>query len=507
MKRLTIISVCVFAVFFEVWCSNINEQPIDINDTIEDARLFHLDDSLLRLVSPESYDRLRLKSTSIYHRSFSHTQQLHYTPNSSLKPYYLIITTPSLYESLYADMKTYAEDVHAIYGYGIILETVSDSTPEQLKSLIIYYQSNLCGVLFIGDLGEAFYEIDNDYGEDGYKNWPCDLFFTDLDGQWSDNDMNGIYDTHTGNVAPEIYLARLSGRGLSSLGDEVTIIKKQLKKSHDFWWKSSFNISDIALNYIDRDWENISDFLSTNLNPIYGPNNVESIKYDSTTVFSPSDYINRLSQDYYGFTLLAAHSNPSLHHLTNGYVYLSNIKYNLSGCYLFNLFCCSACNWTVNNSQCYLGGAYLFNNGATLAVIGSTKVGGMLGGKKLYSQLPSKNIGVSFLYWWKQHCGNYHSSNIISWNYGMTILGDPTIRLGHKVSDVCVNNLSLTSFPTSNTSNLVIYKAGTSINVSGNFIIPQGVHVIFDAPTVTFDQCFTCPVGASFETRNEGCEL
>ena len=102
---------------------------------------------------------------------------------------------------------------------------------------------------------------------------------------------------------------------------------------------------------------------------------------------------------------------------------------------------------------------------------------------------------------------SYSSPVQVSWNYGMTILGDPTIYLGHKVSDVCTNNLSLTSFPTNNTSNLVIYKAGTSINVSGNFIIPQGVHVIFDAPMVTFDPCFTCPVGASFETRNEGCEL
>ena len=302
-------------------------------------------------------------------------------------------------------------------------------------------------------------------------------------------------------------LARLSGRGLSSLGDEVTIIRKQMRKSHDFWWKSSFNISDKSLNYVDKDWKSSTNFLSTNLNPIYGPNNVVSIKYDSTTVFSPSDYINRLSQNNYGFTLLAAHSNPTLHHFTNGYVYLSNIKQNISGCYLFNLFCCSACNWTVNSSQCYLGGAYLFNNGATLAVIGSTKIGGMLGGKKLYSQLSSINIGNSFLYWWQQHCGNHHSSSIISWNYGMTILGDPTIFLGHKVSNVCVENLSLTIFPSDNLSNLVIYKAGTSINVSGDFAIPQGVHVIFDAPVITFGHGFTCPVGASFETRNEGCEL
>lgn len=506
MKRFVLLVFCVASVLIEVWCFTNSQryQSYNYADSLENGSLFYIDDSLLNIVSPESHNRFR--RSGINYGNFSHTCKLHYTPNHPEYPYYLIITSSVLYDSLSSSLVTYAEDIHAIYGYGIYLESVDNPNPEQIKSLIINYQNNLCGVIFVGDLGEAFYEIEDDFGKYGYKKWPCDLFFTDLDGEWFDSDMNGIYDTHTGNVAPEIFLARLSACGLSSLGDEVTIIKKQLQKSHNFWWKSSFLISDIALNYIDKDWENSSNFLSTNLNSIYGYNNVESIKYDSTSVFSPSDYIGRLSQNNYGFTLLAAHSTPTLHWLTNGPIYISNIKFNLSRCYLFNLFCCSACSWTTT-SQSYLGGAYLFNNGATLAVIGSTKIGGMLGGRKMYSQLASKNIGESFLYWWNQHCGNNHTSNTISWNYGMTILGDPTILLRHKVSDVCVNNLILTSYPIDNMSNLVMFKASESINVSSNFIIPQGVHVIFDAPQIIFDTGFSCPTGASFETRNEGCEL
>ena len=89
----------------------------------------------------------------------------------------------------------------------------------------------------------------------------------------------------------------------------------------------------------------------------------------------------------------------------------------------------------------------------------------------------------------------------------MTILGDPIIDFRYNVSNKCVNNLVLTSFPSDNSSNLVVYKAGNSITVSGNFVIPQGVHVVFDAPTVVFDNNFTCPLGASLETRHEGCEL
>ena len=39
------------------------------------------------------------------------------------------------------------------------------------------------------------------------------------------------------------------------------------------------------------------------------------------------------------------------------------------------------------------------------------------------------------------------------------------------------------------------------------FQAPLRPQVVFDAPEVVFDGTFTCPFGASFETRHEGCEL
>lgn len=39
------------------------------------------------------------------------------------------------------------------------------------------------------------------------------------------------------------------------------------------------------------------------------------------------------------------------------------------------------------------------------------------------------------------------------------------------------------------------------------FQTPLHPQVVFDAPEVVFDGTFTCPSGASFETRHEGCEL
>ena len=513
MKRLTLCAICLGIFFVEVWCLPILQHPRKelYPDSIDSGSFFQIDDSLSKISSPESYNRMR--RTGVVYGTFSHIQKEHFTPNNPESLNYLIITTSTLYDALRTDIITYAEDVHAIYGYGIYLEVVDNPNPEQLKSLIIdywnnCYQNDLCGVIFIGSLGEAFYEIENDHGKYGYKNWPCDLYFMDLDGNWIDSDNNGIYDVHTGDVGPEIFMARLSIQGLSAVGDEIPAIRKQLRKSHDFWWKSSYNVSDKALCYIDEDWCYDYRFPLSDLNPIYGSNNIVNIRYCYTPEFSPSDYLTRLSQNIYGFTLLASHSTSILHQFTNGNIYVPDILNNNSGCYLFNLFCCSACNWTSSTYPNYMGGVYMFNNGKTIAVVGSTKIGGMYGGSNyFYSQFPSKNIGESYLYWWNTYCGNSHTSTTVSWHYGMTILGDPTIRLAHKVSDVCVNNLVLTSYPTYNLSNLVIFRAASTITISGDFFIPQGVHVIFDAPEVIFEQGFTCPVGSSIETRHEGCEL
>ena len=89
----------------------------------------------------------------------------------------------------------------------------------------------------------------------------------------------------------------------------------------------------------------------------------------------------------------------------------------------------------------------------------------------------------------------------------MTVLGDPTLNTRYKVQNQCVATLNLLTFPTDNYSNLILYKAAKEIRVSSNFSIPPGVHVIFDAPKVFFEPGFSCQVGATFETRCEGCEL
>ena len=473
-------------------------------DSLLDGSMFQIDDSLLHAYNP----KFMLKPLHVppHVGTYTHTCCLHYTVKDSLSSDYLIIVSENLYDSLQKEIKCYAEDVHTVCSYGVIVESVANPSPEQLKQLILVYQERLKGVLFVGDVGECLYEVENDYNKYGYAKWPCDLFFMDLNGVWSDSDGNGIYDQHTGDVQPEVFVGRLSTVGMSTIHDETEEVRRQLRKYHDYCWESSFHTASTSLNYVDKDWKN--SFLPNYVSKVFVPGLVDDIRYGSDSIFSHTDYVQRLSMPQYGFSHLCAHSNPRYHHLTTGYIYASDIKPIASNNYAYNLFCCSACNWlhgrTTND---YLGGAYLFNSGHTLTVIGSSKTGGMLGISHFYNALVAKNVGEAFLKWWKDYLGTGHSQYEIWWNYGMAILGDPTVSFRYNVSDACVEHLLLTDFPADNKSNLIMYKAGSSIRVSGNYVIPTGVHVIFDAPDVVLEKGFLCPRGASFEIRNEGCNL
>lgn len=510
LNKSFFLSQVFFLLSFSAWADS-----IDIDTTVCSSSLEYLeglilkqDDSLLCATYPEV--AVKSRKVKSQRTNFSHALQLHYSPDDATKSDYLIIAKRSLYDSLSIDLKMYSEDVHAIFGYGIYLETVTDDTPETIKSLICSYRNRLCGVLLVGNIASAFYEVENDHNLYGYRHWPCDLFYMDLDGIWTDSDSNGKYDSHTGNVAPEIFLGRLSAYGLSSYGSEVELIRNQLQKSHKYWWKESFHVQETSLNYKDIDFRRY--FSPNYIKKVFSTEYITEIRNEVDSCFSASDYITRISSNVYGFTHLAAHSSPIHHEFTRGDtvegIFNIDIKNIDSNNYAYSLYCCSACNWTAGNSNGYLGGAYLFNKGKTIAVVGTTKTGGMKSAsiKHFYSQLESNNLGEAYCYWWNQ-LGNIHSHSIICWNYGMTLLGDPTIDFRYKVSNRCVNDLTLTSFPSENSSNLIVYKAGNSITVSNSFTIPQGVHVVFDAPQVVIENGFICPIGSSFEIRSEGCEL
>ena len=487
--------------------SDLYESSGDISNIRTANIQHHPEDSIMRVLCPELFVKTRF-APSVRQGDFSYSERWHFTRQDTTKQEFLIIAEHCICDTLINELRTYSEDVHAIYGYGVYLVSVENTTAFELRELIKSYKNSnnkLCGVLFVGDVGEAWYETAHDHGGD-YDRWPCDLYFMDLDGTWTDSDNDGRFDGHSGNQNPDIFVARLSAVGMSGLGSESTLIRRQLSKSHDFWWKSSFQSSnDTALNYVG---EGISFGIpAQSLYNVFPSHNVVDVRYGSYPYPSPTDFLSRLNSGNYGFTNLTCHSSTISHQITTqSMVNVSEIINNTSGNYAITLVCCYACYWK-SSQPYYLGGAHLFNLGKTMAVIGSTKKCSFGNMNMLYNLFPNYNLGMTYLEWWKDTHDEEHCIYDVYGDYGHTLLGDPTINFRHTVGDYCVNDLVLTAFPQDNQSNLVLFRAANSITVSQNFIIPANVHVVFDAPTVTINPQFICPVGASFEIRNEGCEL
>ncbi len=501
------ILLSLFSFIEIVYASNVCECIEHINHIWPDSLQRHPEDSIMRVLCPELFAKPRF-APPVRQGNFSYSERWHFTRPDTTKQEFLIIAEHSICDTLTNELRTYSEDVHAIYGYGIYLVSVENSYAYPLRELIKSYKENnnkLCGVLLVGDVGEAWYETAHDHG-DSYARWPCDLYFMDLDGTWIDSDNDTIFDGHTGNQNPDIFVARLSAVGMSGLGSESTLIRRQLSKSHDFWWKSSFQSSnDTALNYV---CEGLSGPSAHSLDSVFPSHNVIDIRYGSLPCPSPADFLSRLNSSNYGFTNLSCHSSTTSHEITTNqpWVQVSEIINNSSGNYAITLNCCYACCWK-SSQKVYIGGAHLFNLGKTMAVIGSTKKCSFGNMHLLYNRFPNCNLGMAYLEWWKDSHLEEHCIYDVYGDYGHTLLGDPTINFRHSVGNYCVNDLVLTAFPQDNQSNLVLFRAANSITVSQNFIIPANVHVVFDAPTVTINPQFVCPVGASFEVRNEGSEL
>lgn len=411
----------------------------------------------------------------------------------------LILVNSSVYGSSTAEIERYACDINFAYGCQTVMETVSGGDHTHIKDLILSNQTNLNGVVFIGDIPAAWFETANDHNKYGYSSWPCDLYYMDMDGTWADTDGNSIYDSHTGNTDPEIFIGRISTKNMGTLLSEEAGLKRYLDKNHRFWNGSTTVNRRSALSYVDKDWVPF-DYYKTDIRHLYGSSNYESKGYGDPG-FGRADYLSRLKDKTYEFIQLASHASYSRLAMSDGSVYANEIFNNGAEAIGYNLFCCSACNWTaISPSSAYgfVAGAHVYNaKNKSLVVVGSTKTGSMLEFANFYTPLgQGKTIGESLETWWRatQKTG----TNKISWYYGMTIIGDPLVNFFHRANDRAENQITLNGFDLYNTGSHR-YIAAREVITANNYAIPADKHVIFDAPQIILNSGFECHAQGSFE--------
>jgi len=322
------------------------------------------------------------------------------------------------------------------FGYETVMFQVSGVTPQDLKDEIINYWDegyNVCGSVLIGNLPTEWFHHENDFY--GPSEFPCDLFLMDLDGAWADTDSDEMYDSHTdgsGDTAPEIYVGRIDASKVP--GDEITILKKYFAKVYDFW-SNATNQTLYGLTYTDKDWATYEDF---RYDIGYAYEDYEAIWYPNVT---RDDYVNNRIPNTYEFIQLSCHSSAQGHSFTTGgWASNDDIRSAPPRALFYNLFCCSSLRFTEYNC---LGNAYILDtNTPSLAVVGSAKTGSMLDFRYFYEPIGNgTSFGTAFKYWFEYEYpysddpGGY---NDISWFYGMTILGDPTLII-HSIKNLPPN--------------------------------------------------------------------
>jgi hypothetical protein len=344
-----------------------------------------------------------------------------------------IIVNKALYDSgaIATSLSQYVSDL-TLQGYSPTVIATTFATPAALRSHLAarYAGTGLAGAVIVGSEPVEHFERNGQFGSPtDYQRFACDLYYQDLDGTWSDATANGTYDTHTGNVSPEIWLGRITTSPLTSLHSgrtEASMINAYFQKNHNYragQLTSSLN----GLSYIDDDWIPWAGQWSSNLaESITGT--VTTISDGATTI--ATDYKARLATSYESI-LLAAHSNPVLHewkigaNWNGGFLYNSEVNGLDPQALFYNLFCCSNADY---ESSGYMGGEYVFGTNKGLLSVGSTKTGSMLDFQYYYTPLgQGKTFGQAMQAWWQAEASDGFSDDDKDWFYGMTLLGDPLL--------------------------------------------------------------------------------
>ncbi|MBY9005166.1 MAG: hypothetical protein KGD63_00225 [Candidatus Lokiarchaeota archaeon] len=349
-----------------------------------------------------------------------------YNPNpQSTTKYVRIYVNSTIYGSLQTEINQYDQDVKN-QGYLTSIISWSDTNVSNLRGdLINSYNTSLVGAVLIGEMPYALYD-DESIGDTELA-YPCDLLLMDLDGMIGDMSGDGDFDMHvngTGDIFPEIWIGRINPECLNNLAvSYIQTYKDYFSRNHAYR-TGNLTRPDNALLYIDDDWAHLQSAMLNDFNTS-GYSSITNI-YNSTITTDIDYETNQLTNSSYEWVHVMVHSFSWQQQWgpagdgTQGITNNTDINSIVTQPLFYNLFSCSACDIGYTNN---LGTQYLFSNN-TLAVIGSTKTGGMWMISYFYTPLnQGKTIGEAFRLWWWN--GLHGPSDIDS--KGMIILGDPLL--------------------------------------------------------------------------------
>ncbi|MCX7022232.1 MAG: C25 family cysteine peptidase, partial [bacterium] len=279
------------------------------------------------------------------------------------------------------------------------------------------YAGGATGAVLIGAIPVPWFEMDEPaWGSSTHEEFPCDLYYMDTDGTWSDGDGDGILDFHTGDITPEVWVSRIDAREMT-FGQELDLYLAYFAKDHAYR-NGGLGVPDRGLAYNDDDWYDYSD----GLNAAYS----DVARFTDPAQTTADHLLEQYAQGF-EFVHLMSHSSPWGHtfKIPSGYagsIYNCEIEALLPEAVFVNLFSCSCTRFV--EFDC-IGSWYIFHAGPGLVALGSAKTGSMLEHYGFYARLGAgDSIGEGFLAWAQANIYPGMSADYKYWYYGLNILGD-----------------------------------------------------------------------------------
>jgi hypothetical protein len=375
-----------------------------------------------------------------------------FSGNQPTPPNYVrIYVNSTIYDQINSEITQYRQDI-INQGYTADLIAWSNNSVDDLKQdLINAYSQGLIGAVLIGKIPYAKAQY-NDSAWSIYRQFSCDYYLMDLDGNWTDVNSNGFYDVGatdnhiehnngTADAFPEIWVARISPYTISKTGfNPITALTDFFNRTHNLRTGVTYRPNK-ALLYIDDEWATWSSEWIGAFTTYTGNNlSCESdFNYYANDFTNATYFLSNISDvthpKFANFELVhvLAHSNGTEQQFgvniyqstpTDGILTYNDIYNNDPQPLFFNLYSCFAANLMITNN---LATHYLFS-GQTINVIGCSRSGGMCLYQPFYDSLKNRKIfGEAFKDW-------FYGPEIIPFNhweevYGMMFLGDPLVTI------------------------------------------------------------------------------
>jgi len=382
----------------------------------------------------------------------------------------VIYVQPGLYNNIQNKLYELVDDWEK-EGAEVIIYSASFANHTSLRNSLRSIK-NLEGALLIGDFPVPWFQY-SELTEDStyhYQEFPCDLYYMDLDGIWQDNKkmlssgelvfgIDGIFDTHLQdypriNKIPEIIVGRITPT--PGMGEPAEVINFYLEKCHHYR-EDTGNIRQEfkALAFPDDDWyEWGNDIATENISQMYS----KYVSIYDINQTSAANYKNQLDENY-SLIHLWAHSWSGGHSfkIENGndkdWFYNREIVPAHANANFYVLFACGNSRYVDEN---YCGGVYTLLSESGINSFGSTHSGGMLEFPYFYERLSEGiSFGEAFLKTYQYVGKNGFDDETCHWYYGLTFNGDPFIvPLPSEFTDIVENGnrtlpqqLTLSNYP------------------------------------------------------------